>query len=202
MSHITLINKTEETVCLAVFQKPVRRPTLDTIAWQIATPPPGGSSMVRIPTDFRLDVRYSHDPARPAHLDTCAKPVSFAETSASFTIDGIASQDGLANGAVINQVFNDLVLNEVQVVNKFSIGVEASILRGGDPIYAPQIIWPGGLFMEDVRASMYVAVVSQFTKKGQRLVQEELSLTHVEVLEGDSLIVTGSKWTGYALAKA
>jgi hypothetical protein len=202
MSNITLINNTNETVRLAVFQKPVLNPTLATIAWQIAAPPPGGSSVVEIPSDFGLQVRYSNDPARPSNLDTAARPVTFNETSASFTIDSVASQDRRANGAVINQVFTDLVLNEVRVVNNFSIGVEAAILRGPDPIYPPQIIWPGGLFMEDVRASLYVAVISQFTYKGQRLVQEEISLTQTEVLEGDALIVTGSMWTGYALAKA
>lgn len=202
MSNITLINGTKETVRLAVFQKPIYNPTLATIAWQIASPPPGGSSIVEVPTDFLLKVRYSNDSTRPSHLDTSAKSVSFAETSASFTIDGIASQDRRANGAVINQNFTDLVLNEVRVINNFSIGVEASIFRGDDAIYEPQVIWPGGLFMEDVRASMFVAVVSQFTYKGQRLVQEEISLTQEEILEGDSLIVTGSQWTGYSLDRA
>jgi hypothetical protein len=202
MSSITLINETSETVRLAVFQKPVYNPTLATIAWQIAAPPPGGASTVQIPSNFTLQVRYSNDPSRPSNLDTSAKPVSFSETSASFTIDGIISQDRRANGAVINQNFTDLVLNEVRVVNNFSIGAESAIYRGEDPIYEPQVIWPGGLFMEDVRASMYVAVVSQFTYKGQRLVQEEISLSQLEVLEGDSLIVTGSQWTGYSLTKA
>jgi hypothetical protein len=202
MSNITLINNTNETVRLAVFQKPVLNPTLATIAWQIAAPPPGGSSLIEIPSDFGLQVRYSNDPSRPSNLDTAARPVRFNETSASFTIDSVASQDRRANGAVINQVFTDLVLNEVRVTNNFSIGVEASIVRGADPIYPAQVIWPGGLFMEDVRASLYVAVISQFTYKGDRLVQEEISLTQTEVLEGDSLIVTGSMWTGYALTKA
>lgn len=202
MSTITLINETGETVRLAVFQKPVSNPTLATIAWQVAAPPPGGNSVIQIPDDFGLQVRYSNDASRPDQLDTSAKPASFAETSAAFTIDSVASQDRRSNGAVINQSFTDLVLNEVRVVNNFSIGVEASILRGQDAIYEPQVIWPGGLFMEDVRASMFVAVVSQFTYKGQRLVQEEISQTQFEVFEGDSLIVTGSKWKGYSLTKA
>jgi len=201
MSQITLINKTNETVRLAVFQKTVRNPTLATIAWRIAAPPPGGRSVIDIPSDFGLEVRYSNDPSRPANLDTSAKPLRFNETSAMFTIAGIASQDHRANGAVIHQTFTDLVLNEVRIANNFSIGVEASIVRGADPIYPPQVIWPGGLFMEDVRASLYVAVISQFTCKGDRLVQEEISRTETKVLEGESLSVTGSMWTGYAIDK-
>ncbi|MBB3823471.1 hypothetical protein FHT03_003516 [Xanthomonas arboricola] len=202
MSKITLINQTDETVRLALFQKPVKNPTLATIAWQIVAPPPGGSSSVEIPSDFSVQASYSNDPTNPSNLDTSTKPVSFSETSASFSIDGLVSQDRRANGAVINQTFTDLVLNEVRVVNNFSIGAETTIYRGGDAIYEAQVIWPGGLFLEDVRTSMYVAVISQFTYKGQRLVQEELSLTETEVLEGGSLIVTGSMWTGYSLTAA
>ncbi|APP85586.1 hypothetical protein BI317_16820 [Xanthomonas hortorum pv. gardneri] len=202
MSKITLINQTDETVRLALFQKPVKNPTLATIAWQIVAPPPGGTSSVEIPSDFSVQASYSNDPTNPSNLDTSTKPVSFSETSASFSIDGLVSQDRRANGAVINQTFTDLVLNEVRVVNNFSIGAETTIYRGGDAIYEAQVIWPGGLFLEDVRTSMYVAVISQFTYKGQRLVQEELSLTETEVLEGGSLIVTGSMWTGYSLTAA
>lgn len=202
MSTITLMNQTAETVRLAVFQKPVKNPTLATIAWQVAAPPPGGNTVIQIPDDFGLQVRYSSDPTRPDQLDTTARPVVFPETTAAFTIDGVASQDRRSNGAVISQHFTDLVLNQVRVFNNFSIGVEAALLRGQYPMYEPQVIWPGGLFMEDVGSSMYVAVVSQFTYKGQRLVQEEISLTQAEVLEGDSLIVNGSKWTGYSLTRA
>lgn len=202
MSKITLINQTDETVRLALYQKPIRNPTLATIAWQVAAPPPGGSSTVDIPSDFSVQARYSNDPTNPSNLDTSTKPVSFSETAAAFSIDNFVLQDGRANGAVINQTFTDLVLNEVRVINNFSIGAETTIYRGGDAIYEAQVIWPGGLFLEDVRSSMYVAVISQFTYKGQRLVQEELSLTETEVLEGGTLIVTGSMWTGYSLNAA
>ncbi|MEA9562724.1 MULTISPECIES: hypothetical protein [unclassified Xanthomonas] len=202
MSKITLINQTNETVRLALFQKPIRNPTLATIAWQVVAPPPGGSSIVDIPPDFSVQARYSNDPTNPSNLDTSTKPVSFSETSASFSIDGVVSQDRRANGAVINHSPDDLVLNEVRVVNNFSIGAETTLYRGGDAIYEAQVIWPGGLFLEDLRTSMYVAVISQFTYKGQRLVQEELSLTETEVPEGGSLIVTGSMWTGYSLTAA
>lgn len=202
MSKITLINQTNETVRLALFQKPVLNTHLATIAWQIVAPPPGGSSTVDIPSDFSVRARYSNDPANPSNLDMSTKPVSFSETSAAFSIDGVVSQDRRANGAVINHSPDDLVLNEVRVINNFSIGAEATIYRGEDAIYEAQVIWPGGLFREDVRTSMYVAVISQFAYKGQRLVQEELSLTETEVPEGGSLIVTGSKWTGYSLTVA
>jgi hypothetical protein len=47
---------------------------------------------------------------------------------------------------------------------------------------------------------MYVAVVAQFASKGQRLVQEEIDQTQIEVLEGGVLMVNSSIWTGCALS--
>lgn len=200
MSKITLINKTDEMVRLALFMSPVLNPNLATIAWKIVSPPPGGSTTVNIPPDFAVRARYSGDPSNPSELENTTAAVAFAETTAAFSVESIVSEDRQAVGAVIHQVFTDLVMNEVRVANHFSIGAEVSILKGGDPIYPPQVVWPGGLLMEDVRGSIYVAVVSQFTTKGQRLVQEEFSLTRTELLEGGTLQVTGSQWVGYALA--
>ncbi len=200
MSKITLINRTDEMVRLALFRMPVLRPTLAAIAWKIVSPPPGGSTSVNLPSDFAVQGRYSGDPSNPANLDTTTATVAFAETTAAFSIDAIASEDRQATGAVIHQTFTDLVLNEVRVVNHYPIGVEVAILSDGDPIYGPQVVWPGGLLLEDIRSPIYVAVVSQFAAKGQRLVQEEFDLTRTEVLDGGSLVVTGSMWKGYALS--
>ena len=199
MSIITLRNNTNEVVRLAIFKTPVLTPTLGTIAWQVATPPVGGMQTIQIPNDFSVFAQYSADPNDPENLSCETARVPFAETTAAFTIDGMTSQDRSASGAVINQRFNGLVMNEVRIQNNYNIGALTTIAQNGDAIYPPQVIWPGGLFMEDVRASFYVAVVAQFTRKGQRLVQEEISQTQTEVLEGGVITVTGSMWKGYSL---
>jgi hypothetical protein len=202
MSKITLINRTDEVVRLALFRMPLLRPTLATIAWRIASPPPGGSTIVDMPASLAVQARYSGDPGNPPSLDTSTAAVVFDETTAAFTIDSVVSQDGRTTGAVIARKFTDLVMNEVRIVNNYGIGVEVSILGDGDPIYAPQVVWPGGLLMEDIRSPIYVAVVSDFTYKGQRLVQAEFSLTQTEAPAGGTLVLTGSMWTGYALSAA
>lgn len=202
MSSVTLINHTNEMVRLALFRQPVLRPGLDTIAWRIVAPPPGGQTTVNIPDRYGVMARYSGNPDDPANLDTQTAAVVFSETTASFSIDAIPSQDRHASGAVITQRFDDLVLNEVRVVNDYLIGVEVSILLDGMPIYAPQVVWPGGLLMEDIRGGIHVAVVAPFTGNGHRLVQAEYSQTLTEVREGGTLIVTGSMWRGYALSMA
>lgn len=200
MTHVTLINKTNEMVRLALFMAQVQTPTLSTIAWKIVSPPPGGSTVIELPPDFAVQARYSSDPANPSQLDTETAAVAFAEFTASFAIEGVASGDAQATGAVIRQQFTDLVMNEVRVANHFPIGVELSILKDGSPIHAPQVLWPGAMFMEDIRGSIHVAVVSQFATAGERLVQEEISLTQTELPTNGTLVVTGSMWTGYALS--
>jgi hypothetical protein len=200
MAHVTLVNRTNEMVRLALFMAPVVNPTLGSIAWMIAEPPPGGSAMIEIPDDFAVQGRYSSDPANPSHLDTATAAITFTESTATFAIEGAASADGQATGAVIRQLFTDLVMNEVRVVNHYPIGVELSILRGGRPIHSPQVLWPGGMWMEDIRGSIHVAVVSQLAMAGERLVQEEISMSQIDVQPGDTLAVTGSMWTGYALS--
>jgi hypothetical protein len=202
MSSVTLKNSTNEVVSLALYKVPVVRPGLDAIAWKIVSPPPGGYATVNIPDSHAVTARYSGNSADPASLDTQTAALAFSETTAAFSIDAIASQDRHASGAVITQRFEDLVMNEVRIVNNYGVGVEAAILLDGSPIYAPQVVWPGALLVEDIRSSIHVAVVAPFTRKGDRLVQAEYGLTQTEVLEGGTLIVTGSIWTGYALSAA
>ena len=202
MSHITLINHTNGVVRLAIFRQSVRTPTLATIAWRIAVPPPGGGNeVIQIPLNFSVLARYSSRPANPSDLDTETAAVPFAETTAAFTIDAVESADHQASAAVITQRFTDLVLDEVRVVNNYSIGCEVRICQDGDPIYAPQVLWPGGLFIENIRSSFHVAVVSQSTASGQKLIDEEISQTRIEALEGSTIIVNGSMWTGYSLTQ-
>lgn len=200
MTHVTLVNRTNEVVRLALFMAPVLNPTLDTIAWKVVSPPPGGSTVIEIPDDFAVRARYSRDPANPSELDMQTAAVAFAEFTANFAIEGATSADGRAIGAVIRQQFTDLVMNEVRVVNHYPIGVELSILKDGSPIHAPQVLWPGAMSMEDIRGAIHVAVVSQFVFAGERLVQEEIGLTQVELPPNGTLVVTGSMWTGYALS--
>jgi hypothetical protein len=199
MSQITLINHTTEVVRLAIFKPSVRNPTLASIAWKVAAPPPGGSQTIEIPAPFEVVARYSANPADPANLSCRTAAVAFAETTARFAINAVTSQDRMTSGAVITQSFEDLVLNEVRIVNNYGIGCEVSLCKAGDAMYAPQVVWPGAQLMEDVRSAMCVAVVAQFTLGGQRLVQEEIGMTQTEVLEGGTVTVTGSMWKGYAL---
>jgi hypothetical protein len=204
MSQITIINDSTDLVRIAIYKKPVLQPALGTIAWQIVAPPPGGQTVVPIPEDYQAFAQYSldlnnPDPTNPNLTVYQTNVVSFNETSARFVINSVLSQDLQAPGAVINQVFTDLVLNEVRMENNFGIGVLSHIQKAGQDVYPPQVLWPGGVRMEDIRTTFYLAVVSQFQYQGGNLVDEETQMTETPILEGGTATVTGSMWKGYSI---
>jgi hypothetical protein len=91
-------------------------------------PPPGGQTVVPVPEDYQAFAEYSldpnnPDPTSPTNTVNQTNLVPINETSARFVISSVSSQGKQASGAVINQVFTDLVLNEVRIENNFGIGV-------------------------------------------------------------------------------
>lgn len=203
MSTITLINESAELPRVAIYKKPIMRPSLQSVAWKVAEPPPGGGeAVVTIPSDFQVFARYSKNPNNPEDTQYTTNHIEFAELTANFMVTSVDSQDHRASGALISQNFNELVLNEVHIENKYGMGVIGHIQLEGNDIYQPQVITPGGVLMEDIRSSLYLAVVSEFTYKGQRLVQAEISLTEAEILEGQTAVITGSQWSGWDIEVA
>jgi hypothetical protein len=203
MSQITVINNTPEVVRIAVYRKPVLLPTLSTIAWRIVEPPPnGGQTIVQIPENYAVFANYSFDEVEreDPNAGNRTNIISFSEDTAKFIVGTATSQDRRATAATLVQSFDGLVMNEARIENQFGYGVWGHITKDGDDVYAPQVIWPGAVMMEDLRESFFLAVVGQFVFKGDRLVQEETSLTEAEVLGGGSAVVTGSKWKGYAIS--
>ncbi|MFC6632317.1 hypothetical protein [Microbulbifer taiwanensis] len=202
MSTITLVNESAELPRIAIYKKPIMRPSLQSVAWKIAEPPPGGEAVVTVPSDFKVFARYSKDPNNPEATRYTTNQIDFAELTANFVVTSVDSQDHQASGAETVQNFNELVLNEVHVENRYGMGVIGHIQQDDDDIYQPQVITPGAVLMEDIRSSLYLAVVSEFTYKGQRLVQAEISLTETEILEGQTAVITGSQWSGWDIEVA
>ena len=207
MAQITILNGTNELVRIAIYKKPVLQPTLATIAWQIIAPPPGGQTVVPIPEDYQVYAEYSLDPSNPDPTSPTAtvnqtNTVQFDEMTARFQLQSVTSQDKRASGAYITQVFNDLQLNEVRLENNFGLGVLSHIQKDGQDIYAPQVLWPGAVRIEDVRSTLYLAAVGQFVYQGSRLVDEEIQMTETPILEGGTALVTGSMWKGYSIVSS
>lgn len=202
MSSITLINITSEVVRLAVFKEPIINPNLGTVAWRIAAPPPGGLRTLQVPSNYQVFARYPNDPSDASIFNGQTQTLNFDETTARFEINEVVSSDSRTFGASLTQRFDGLVANEVRVSNNLALGAEVTIALDNTPVYPAQTLRPNGLFMEDIRSTMYVAVISQPTFEGGPLVQEEISQTQLPVLLGGAIQVSGSIWRGYTLSRA
>ena len=205
-SQITILNQTDnnELVRIAVYKKPTVQPTLNTVAWQIIAPPPGGQTVVPIPEDYQVYAQYSMDPNNPDPTLPSAtvnqtNVASFLQTTARFQILTATSQDNKATGAYVTQVFTDLVANEVRLENNFSIGVLSHIQKDGVDIFAPQVLWPGAMRIENILSTLYLAVVGQFVFQGSQLLDEDIQMTETPIVEGGTAVVTGSMWKGYSI---
>jgi hypothetical protein len=203
MSQIKVVNSSSEAVRVAIYKRPVLRPNLGVIAWRIVEPPPnGGSSVINIPNDYQIFANYSYDKNERNNPDAgnTTNVITFADYTSRFLVTSVTSQDQRANAATLEQTFTELAMNEVHIDNEFNYGVWCHITKEGLDIYAPQVVWPGGSLMEDIRSTFYLAVVAQFVSDGDRLVDEEISLTETQLLEGGAVEVTGSMWEGYAIS--
>lgn len=203
MSTITIVNNTEsgDPVRLAIFRSLVQMPTLDTIAWKIVAPPPsGGSVVITIPDGFDVYVNVPVTEADHSNPNggNRSNIITFSELTARFLIQAVTAPAT----AVITQVYDGLVLNEVRIENDFASGVWSHVAQDGNDVYAPQVLWPGAVRMMDLRGPILLAVVSPSTQSGDRLIDEEISLTQVQILPGQTAIVAGSQWKGYSITIA
>lgn len=205
LAMIAFVNNTDENIRIALFKKPYKQPTLLEFPWQIVSPPAkGGSTMVQIPNYYQVYVNYSFDPAeRQNPYGGIRTPsISFNEFTARFLVVEEKAQDGGAVAAILKQVFTDLVANEIQIENTAPFGVWGHIQLDGNDLFRPQVITPGSVLMADVRGSFYAAVISESAPGTYPIKEEELSSQPVEVVPGDKITVTGSKWAGYNFTKS
>lgn len=200
-STIMLKNDSDQPVRVAIFKKPVKNPHLPTIAWKIAELPPQGDQSIALPAAYEVFAEFG-TPDDPSNTTFRTDTLNFAENTARFVIESAQSQDGRADGAILKQSFDGLVINEIQVMNQFGLGVRVNIAKDGSTLYDPQIASPGSAFVEDLGGLLYAVVINEKTSEGDRLVMEEFASNEAEVSGGITLVVTGSAWEGYAIAAA
>jgi hypothetical protein len=196
---IRIYNNTSENIRVAIFKKSYRQPTLGTVAWQIVEPPQGGFKIVPIPTTYEVFANYpgSGDDPNDSYAGYQTAQIALNSYTGRFIVNSTYTTDNQAVVASLTQVFTDLVPNEIHIENQAGFGVWGHITKSGADIFPPQIIAPGSVLIEDVRPTLYVAVVSQFVFQGSRLVDEEISATATPIIGGQNAAVTGSIWTGY-----
>ena len=82
-----------------------------------------------------------------------------------------------------------------------AFGVWGHITLDENDIYPPQIISPGRTLMENIESPLFVSVIDDFVVSGTVVKVRELKTIPVIVELGDVISITGSKWTGYSMAK-
>ena len=203
MAQITIVNNTSENIRVAIFKKPYKQPTLSTIAWEVVTAPQSGNTNIQLPSNYSVYVSYSNDPASRDDPNGGNKTVrlSIDEPTAKFIVVEKKENDQTSSIVALEKVFQDLVENEVHIVNQASFGVWGHAMLNDQDVYPPQIITPGRTLMEDVTSPHHIAVVDEFVNRGNVVKVEELSSLPIEILDGDTVTVTGNKWDGYSLNK-
>lgn len=202
MPEIKIINNTTEVLRIAVFKKSLKQPTLESVAWRIAEPPPnGGSTRIRIPARYETFVSYSF---RKEERDVPGTgnqtlPLEFEDATFRALIDAKESADGKGQASVMTPTTDRMVFNEVRLENIGDFGVWGHIQKDGADIFPPRFIPPKQLLAEDVRSPLWLRVVEEYVGPGDLIEharQEEWGINEAGVLEGGTMTVTGSKYVG------
>jgi len=202
MATIKLVNNTQENIRIAIFKKPYKAPSLKVVAWHIEPLPIKGKKEITIPTHYEIYINYSLDPKE--RDDPQGGTKTAAITIDTHTACFIVKEEHLDvkqdAAVVLERVFTDVVANEIQIENQASFAVWGHILLDGRDVHPPQIITPGRTLMEDVRSPLHAAVTDEYASPGDIFKPEALLSESKEILTGDTVTISGSKWDGYSLS--
>ena len=200
MSSITIINQTAEPLRIAIFKHSHELPGLDAIVWQVVMPSPGGQTVVQVPDRFEVFGNYSSSPyeLKDPTTENKTNTISISGYTGTFEFTE-ANPEQIGTRISLAQTFDDLVPGEIRLRNTASIGVWGHIAFDGADIYAPQVIWPGGVMVEDVTPELWVALIPDLVTPGTIMKPEQAGGAAVEIREGQVATVTGSEATGYSV---
>ena len=196
MPTITIKNNTADNPMIGIFRRSIKTPTLSAVAWKVILPPSHGIAVIEITDEFESYVNYG-DRSDPNGGNRTA-PIGFTGTTAKFIAE--PSGQGAKSDIILKKSSEDPTPDEVSISNNAGEGVWGHITQLGSDIYPPQVIWPGGVLIEDIRGPYLLAIVGDQIREGDRLVEEEVSQTQTPILPGQTATVTGSRWDGYSIA--
>lgn len=201
-ANLWIVNNTGENIRVAIFKKSFRKVSLNSIAWKIVSPPQKGHSKVPVPSTYEVFVNY------PGPGDDCGDPEAGNQTqkitlggfTGRFIVSSEKTLDGKGVVANIAQSFQGLVPEEVHIVNQAGFGVWGHITKGCKDIFAPRRISPGSELIEDLRADYYIAIIEEFVKQGDELLEEEITAPAPRAIRADqTATVSGSMCEGYGI---
>lgn len=196
--RITIINETRRILWVAIYRRSPLRLKEPVVAWAVVSPPPRGRSAVPVPPDYQIFARYSFDPEDPLKPVYQTRTFQLKRPAGGFAIDAV-SLDRHTWGAVLNRMPEGPAWGRIRVVNRFGIGVWSHVQQDGRDVYPPRILTPGMAWTEDLSTPYLLAVVSAPVAPGERLPDEEISLSEVEIGRCGTAAVTGGPRKGYKI---
>jgi hypothetical protein len=197
-SRITILNETRRIVWVAIYRRPPSRPGETAVAWAVAAAPPRGKSVIPVPGNYQIFARYSFEPEDPLKPVYQSRTLSLKTPAGGFAVDAI-SLDRRTWGAVLNRLSDGPGWGRIRVVNRFGIGVWSHVQQDGRDIYPPRVLPPDMAWMEDLRSPFYLAVLRGPVQAGDRLLDEEITLSEVELDRGGTAAVRGGPRKGYEI---
>ena len=204
MTGVKFINNTEENLRIAVFKQPYQTPSLQVIAWKIIPlPRDGGNKTLQFNNEYAVYINYPNeeDERGDPYGGTQTAPIPIDQTTANFLVRNEQTNDAQSTVAVLKRVYINLAPSEIHIANMAAFGVWGHITLDENDIYPPQIISPGRTLMENIESPLFVSVIDDFDVSGTVVKVRELKTIPVIVELGDVISITGSKWTGYSMAK-
>jgi hypothetical protein len=191
---LTIKNQTPDFIRVAVFKQRYNAPRLNTVAWQVVQPDVNGQCSIPIPTEYVVYVNSGFCETRR---------VTIYSNQAKFIARDVATSDGAATTVTLEGPLDPEVPNQINIENQASTCVSTHVQKDGSDIYLSQKLAYGQTHEEDVRPTLYVAVINEFLRKGERLVDADITTTPFECLAGDTILVAGSLCgqSGYSFTK-
>jgi hypothetical protein len=204
MPDIHISNATSENIRVAVVKKSYKQASLGTVAWRVIAPPQKGFTKVSVPPSYEVFVNYPgpEDDRTDAYAGNQTRKILLGGYTGRFIVNSSKTPDGRDVVADITQSFQELIPEECHIVNQAGFGVWGHITKGGSDIFPPQVITPGNELIEDLRPTLYLAILQEFVKQGDRVLEEEISSTLTEILVNQTATISGSMWDGYGIVVA
>jgi hypothetical protein len=200
MSALTFRNESDSIPRLAIYKKSYARPSLGLTAWEVVAPTRGGKCVVEVPVTYSVYISTGDE--NDPYGGCASKSIVLPTFTATIYVVAQATDDRSGYVPDVLLDADERVENEIHIENGFGRGVWGHIVKDGRDIYPPQIITPGNVLMAEAQTSFWIAHISEYVRKGSRLVDGELSLTATEMTPGQTLVVTGSIMGGFQFSIA
>ncbi|RBP51336.1 hypothetical protein [Arenicella xantha] len=198
MSLINIVNNSEDHLQLGIY---TTRPTenVEQSAWITQSLNSHTSASFSARQKFTVHANYGNKLAPDGGQKT--NSMQFLEGAAKFQVVNAGAEGEQNTKLKIEQLFEDLVPNKVSLHNMSNQGIWAHIERAEGGSFAPVMMSPGAVLIEDVSAMpFYLAIIKHLVTSSDEPIGELIHLPATAITSGQTATITGSNWRGYTIA--